>query len=161
MTRTTRENRIERSFVAHAATPQRSRSVCARGYRSDDEASKSGLGARAFAALKALGTPARAQGPVSARRRRDCPPDAIAARSAPGQPPSSVSPFAPARNCVQALALAPARRGLAGGALLLLFLAGLAAPQAVLAQDTVTLVSNRHYDGHHLGDSSFQMDLDP
>ena len=161
MTRTTRENRIERSFVAHAATPQRSRSVCARGYRSDDEASKSGLGARAFAALKALGTPARAQGPVSARRRRDCPPDAIAARSAPGQPPSSVSPFAAARNCVQALALAPARRGLAGGALLLLFLAGLAAPQAVLAQDTVTLVSNRHYDGHHIGESSFQMDLDP
>ena len=160
MTRTTRENRIERSFVAHAATPQRSRSVCARGYRSDDEASKSGLGARAFAALKALGTPARAQGPVSARRRRDCPPDAIAARSAPGRPPSSVSPFAAARNCVQALGRRwrwP-RRG--GGALLLLFLAGLAAPQAVLAQDTVTLVSNRHYDGHHLGDSSFQMDLD-
>ena len=161
MTRTTRENRIERSFVAHAATPQRSRSVCARGYRSDDEASKSGLGARAFAALKALGTPARAQGPVSARRRRDCPPDAIAARSAPGQSPSSVSPFAPARNCVQALAMVRPRRRLAWGALLLLVLAGLAAPQAVLAQDTVTLVSNRHYGGHHIGESSFQMDLDP
>ena len=53
------------------------------------------------------------------------------------------------------------RRRLAWGALLLLVLAGLAAPQAVLAQDTVTLVSNRHYDGHHIGESSFQMDLDP
>ena len=161
MTRTTRENRIERSFVAHAATPQRSRSVCARGYRSDDEASKSGLGARAFAALKALGTPARAQGRSALAGGGTARPCAIAARSAPGQPPSSVSPFAAARNCVQALAMAPPRRRLAWGALLLLVLAGLAAPQAVLAQDTVTLVSNRHYDGHHIGESSFQMDLDP
>ena len=58
------------------------------------------------------------------------------------------------------LAMVRPRRRLAWGALLLLVLAGLAAPQAVLAQDTVTLVSNRHYDGHHIGDSNVHMNLD-
>ena len=56
--------------------------------------------------------------------------------------------------------MAPPRRRLAWGALLLPVLAGLAAPQAVLAQDTVTLVSNRHYDGHHIGGNGFDMNLD-
>ena len=98
--------------------------------------------------------------------RRGRPPGSSSspARSAPGRPSSSVSRFAPARNCVQALgrrwAGAGDGPGSPWGALLLLVLAGLAAPQAVLAQDTVTLVSNRHYDGHHLGVTSDNMNLD-